>query len=234
MSSTPPFALLFDLDGTLLDSIDLLLECMEFAFAGRATVPARPAWTAGIGIPLREQMRGFDVAEHEVELLVSRYRLHQDARLERLTTLFPGAAESVAWARQHGVALGVVTSKGRGMTERSLRHVGLRAAFDVIITADDTNKHKPDPTPVREALARLGVPPSRALFVGDSTHDMHAGRAAGTFTGAALWGPFSRAQLEITQPTHWLESPAEVPALVDSLRGSSVRTSRRGGVQPGT
>lgn len=217
MPNAQPFAVLFDLDGTLLDSIGLLLECMEYAFAGRTTIPSRPDWVAGIGTPLRGQMRDFDVAEHEVEHIVSRYRVHQDAHLERRTTLFPGALETVMWARSIGMPVGVVTSKGRGMTTRSLAHVGMLDKFDVIITADDTARHKPDPLPVRQALEALGVPPHRALFVGDSTHDMHSGNRAGTFTGAALWGPFSRDQLSTTNPTHWLSSLAEVRPLVERL-----------------
>ena len=221
MPAAAKFAVLFDLDGTLLDSIGLLLECMEYAFAERALVPSRVLWTAGIGTPLRDQMRDFSVAEHEIESLVERYRVHQHVNLERLTSLFPGARDTVMWARDAGVHVGVVTSKGRGMTRRSLAHVGLLEAFDIIITADDTIRHKPDPMPVWQALRALGVPPERALFVGDSTHDMRAGRAAGTHTGAALWGPFSREQLAETDPTYWLGTLAEVSPLVETLRVSA-------------
>ncbi len=159
MPNVQPFAVLFDLDGTLLDSIGLLLECMEYAFADRAAIPSRAAWVAGIGTPLRGQMRDFDVADHEVEQIVARYRVHQDAHLERRMSLFPGALETVLWARGVGMPVGVVTSKGRGMTTRSLAHVDLLDKFDVIITADDTARHKPDPLPVRQALEALGVPP---------------------------------------------------------------------------
>jgi pyrophosphatase PpaX len=212
------FALLFDLDGTLLDTIDLLLESMEHAFAGRPHVPTRAAWTAGIGTPLRGQLRAFDVDDDELEAVVARYRVHQDAHLEGMTRAFPCATEVLRWARDARIPTAVVTSKGRGMTERSLRHVGLLDAFDTIVTADDTTRHKPDPDPVHLALARLDVPPERALFVGDSTHDMHAGRAAGTFTGAALWGPFAREVLAATAPTHWLDSLHDVPAITEALR----------------
>ncbi len=216
-AGAPPFALLFDLDGTLLDSIGLLLECMEYAFEGRAVVPTREAWTAGIGTPLRDQMRQFAVQEHEVEDVVARYRVHQDANLERLTSLFPGTTEVLGWARSARLQLGVVTSKGRGMTMRSLVHVGLEHAFDVVITASDTERHKPDPLPVQRALDAVRARPEHAFFVGDSTHDMHAGRGAGTFTGAALWGPFSRQQLDVTRPTHWLEGLADVPHVTADL-----------------
>ncbi len=217
MTDSRNFAVLFDLDGTLLDSIGLLLECMEYAFAGRQVVPTRELWTAGIGTPLRVQMREFSVDEHEIESVVARYRTHQHANLERLTTLFPGAHEVVHTLRESGVKTGVVTSKGRGMTLRSLAHVGLADAFDVVVTADDTTRHKPDPLPVEHALYALGLTPDRALFVGDSTHDMYSGRAAGTATGAALWGPFTRGQLEGAGPTYWLQQVAEVPSVVGEL-----------------
>jgi len=217
MSRARRFALLFDLDGTLLDSIDLLLDCMQYAFAGRPIAPTRAQWTEGIGTPLRQQLREWHVAEHELEQVLRRYRAHQDVHVERMTSLFPGAREVLQWARTQSVPVGVVTSKGRGMTTRSLRHVGLADAFDVIITADDTVRHKPDPLPVQHALQQLGVSPDRALFVGDSTHDMHAGRRAGTFTGAALWGPFSRASLESTSPTHWFDALHDIPTVVETL-----------------
>ncbi len=217
MPRAPRFAVLFDLDGTLLDTIDLLVDCMTFAFAGRAIVPTREGWTAGIGTPLRQQLRDWQVEPHEIEDVVARYRVHQDAHLERMTRTFPGAHEVLAWARASGVATAVVTSKGLGMTTRSLRHVGLLDAFDTLVTADDTTRHKPDPLPVHHALAQLRVPAERALFVGDSTHDMHAGRGAGVYTGAALWGPFPRTALAEASPTHWLERLDEVPAIVQGL-----------------
>src|SRR5690606_15152390 len=111
MSAANTSAVLFDLDGTLLDSIGFLLDCMEYAFHGREVIPSRAQWTAGIGTPLRTQMREFAVSEHELESVVSRYRVHQDANLERQIALFPGALDVISWARNSDVRLGVVTSK---------------------------------------------------------------------------------------------------------------------------
>jgi len=87
-----------------------------------------------------------------------------------------------------------------------------------VVGMDATTRHKPAPEPVWHALEVLGgIPPRRALFVGDSTHDMRAGRAAGVRTAAALWGPFSRDQLAPTAPDHWLETIGEVRGLVTRL-----------------
>ena len=206
-------ALLFDLDGTLIDSIQLLLECAEFAFVGRTRAPTRAQWTAGIGTPLRTQLAEWTDTEAEIDSLVDRYRIYQDANLERLTTAFPGVRDALAWARTAGHATGLVTSKGRIMTARSLAHVGLAHAFDTIVTYEETTRHKPMADPVLLALERLDIAPSHALYVGDSTHDMHAGNAAGVATAAAQWGPFSRAELEAANPTYWMTDMLDLHAI---------------------
>jgi pyrophosphatase PpaX len=210
-------ALLFDLDGTLIDSIGLLLDCMDSAFAGRSKRPTRAEWTAGIGTPLRTQLAEWADSPEDINSLVEGYRTYQDAHLERLTSLFPDVAETLAWATAQGHATALVTSKGRVMTDRSLRHVGLHDAFDAIVTYEETTRHKPMPDPVWLALERLGLPADRALFVGDSPHDMGAGRAAQVRTAAALWGPFSRAELADANPTYWLERMGELPAVLSAF-----------------
>ncbi len=210
-------ALLFDLDGTLIDSIGLLLESMRFAFEGRERAPTTAEWVAGIGTPLRTQLAEWCDGAAEVESLVERYRDYQSIHLPRLTTAYPGVLDTIAWARAQGHATALVTSKGRGMTARSLEHVGLQGAFDAIVTFEETVRHKPLPDPVLLALDRLALPASGALFVGDSPHDMHAGRGAGVRTAAAQWGPFSRAELAVAAPDYWMNSISELPAVVASL-----------------
>jgi pyrophosphatase PpaX len=92
--------------------------------------------------------------------------------------------------------------------------VGLDSFFDVVVGLESCARHKPDPEPVRIALGRLGIAPNTAVFVGDSPHDMTAGRAAGVRTVAALWGPFSRAQLARSEPDHYIERMPELLAIV--------------------
>jgi pyrophosphatase PpaX len=210
-------ALLFDLDGTLIDSIGLLLECMEFAFAPRSRRPTTAEWVAGIGTPLRTQLAEWCDGDADVEAMVTRYREYQDLHLERLTSAFPGVVDTLAWAKAAGYPTAIVTSKGRGMTDRSLRHVGLLASFDAIVTFEETTRHKPLPDPVWLACARLGVAPTHALFVGDSPHDMYAGRAAGSRTAAALWGPFTRDELAPAHPDFYLGAFDELPQIVAAL-----------------
>ena len=211
-------ALLFDLDGTLIDSIGLLLSSMEHAFAGHPRAPTRAQWTAGIGTPLRTQLAEWCDDDAQVEALVGRYREFQGVHLEGLTTLYPGVLELLHWARDEGFATGIVTSKGRGMTDRSLQHVGIAELFETIVTYEDSSRHKPGPEPVLLALARLGVEPRDSVFVGDSPHDMHSGRAAGVQTAAALWGPFTREELASAAPDWWLTRIGELQDIVTAMR----------------
>lgn len=217
----PITALLFDLDGTLIDSIELLLRSMEAAFVDHRPRPTRAQWTAGIGTPLRTQLAEWCDTDDQVVALVDRYREYQDQNLESLTTLFPGVAETVAWAREAGLKTAIVTSKGRVMTARSLAHVDLQDAFDTIVTYEETAKHKPSPEPVLLALARLAATPDQAIFIGDSTHDMLSGQSAGVQTAAATWGPFSRVELEGTNPTHWLTRMDQLQGIVNGFNRPS-------------
>jgi pyrophosphatase PpaX len=113
--------------------------------------------------------------------------------------------------------MAVVTSKATAGARRGLSRTGIERFFSVIVGADETARHKPDPEPVYLALERLGRTPSEALFVGDSTHDVRAGRAAGVVTVAACWGPFERTALAAAGADHFLDCLADLPALVERL-----------------
>lgn len=219
-ASTRPLAVLFDLDGTLVDTIDLLLDSVRHAFRDRTErVPTEAEWIAGIGTPLASQLRPFAVDAADLALLVAGYREYQREHHDRMTRCYDRAVEVVSALRGRGHPTGVVTSKTDEIARRSLAHVGLLPLMDVVVAADATARHKPDPEPVRLALARLGYPPASAIFLGDSPHDVHAGNAAGVTTVAALWGPFSRDVLEQAGPTYYLDQIAALPGLVERIQG---------------
>ena len=115
--------------------------------------------------------------------------------------------------RERGVTLGVVTSKLRAGCERGLKLTGLMEHFPLLVTADDVKRPKPDPEPVELALERAGATRANTIFIGDSPHDMAAGRAAGVATAAVLWGPFSVDALNASSPTFLLERPEEILSL---------------------
>lgn len=113
-----------------------------------------------------------------------------------------------------GIALAIVTSKHRESALRGIDLCGLMNHFPVVVTPEDVIHAKPHPEPVVHALRELRVSPADALFVGDSPHDVAAGRGAGTRTAGALWGPFPRATLEAARPNVLLERPADVLRLL--------------------
>lgn len=208
---------LFDLDGTLIDSVRLILDSYHHTMATHA-LPARDDdyWLAGLGTPLTVQFAEWAAEPHMMEQLVATYReynlRHHDDRVQA----YPGVAELLPRLRARGLMLGLVTSKNRTGAQRGLRVCGLEQHFQVLVCADDVSQPKPHPEPVTRALEALGAEPSRAIYVGDSRHDMASGRAAGVRTGAVLWGPFDRAHLAPTNPDYWLEQPMDLTTLLGS------------------
>jgi pyrophosphatase PpaX len=210
-----PRAVLFDLDGTLIDSVELIVNSALYAFekCGRPA-PAAHEWLADLGLPLRTMFGRFISDDAAVDQLVAGYREYQLANHDRLVRPYDEVTATLTALRDRGCAVAVVTSKAEPLAQRGLTHVGLNGFFDVVVGLESCTRHKPDPEPVHVALDRLGVPPKDAAFVGDSPHDMAAGRAAGVTTVAALWGPFTRAQLAPSEPDYYIERMGEVLSIV--------------------
>ena len=220
MTIVRPMAVLFDLDGTLIDTIGLLLECARHTFVGRTPAPTDEEWIAGIGTPLRNQFAAYTSSEEEIEQLTQRYRAFQREHHDRLTTAFPGVLEVLDELESRGHPMGIVTSKSNEMMDRGLEWVGIMRHMKTRIGMDNAKRHKPDPHPVQAALEELEYEPSESIFVGDSPHDIASGNAAGVTTVAALWGPFSREQLEPLRPAHYLENIRDLPGLISRIEST--------------
>jgi pyrophosphatase PpaX len=217
MTTTRPLAVLFDLDGTLIDTIDLLLECARHTFEGRTPAPTDDEWIAGLGTPLRKQFAAYTSSDEEIELLAQRYRAYQREHHDRLTSAFPGVVETLDELERRGHPMGIVTSKSNEMMDRGLEWVGIMRHMRTRVGMDNAKRHKPDPHPVEVALEELGYSPDEALFVGDSPHDIASGNAAGVISVAAMWGPFTREQVEPYHPSHYLDRITDLPRLIESL-----------------
>ena len=215
MTSAPRFDVcLFDLDGTLIDSIGLIMASFRHTMrTHRGSVPDETRWRAGFGTPLRGQLRAFARDDEEAARMVDTYRAYTDAHHDQLLAPYAGIDHGLAALHRAGVRLAVVTSKSHALARRGLDRCALSHYFDVLVGFDDVTEHKPHPAPVLAALERLGARPSEALFVGDSPHDIRAGRAAGVRTAAVLWGPFSRQDLAREAPHHWLVGPESIADL---------------------
>ncbi len=208
-------AVLFDLDGTLIDSTRLIIESYHHTMrVHRGATLSDAEWIRGLGTPLRVQFRRFTDDADEIQRMIATYREWNLTHHDEMVRAFPDAVTAVTSLKAAGARLGIVTSKNRHGVERGLGLCGFDGLFDAIVTCDDLEASKPDPAPVLAALARLDVPAASTLFVGDSPHDIAAGRDAGTRTAACLWGPFDRETLAAERPDYWLDSFRELPPLV--------------------
>jgi len=205
---------LFDLDGTLIDSIRLILDSYHHTLS-RHNLPARTdeEWLRGVVTPLHIQFSAWQESPEILEAMIATYRAFNLEHHDRMVTIYPGVLDAVREIKAVGTQTGLVTSKNRHGAVRGLKLVGLEALMDVLVCADEVVNPKPHPEPVEKAIALLGADPATTVYVGDSIHDMHSGRKAGVHTAAALWGPFKRSHLESAQPDYWLETPADLVRL---------------------
>jgi pyrophosphatase PpaX len=206
---------LFDLDGTLIDSIRLILDSYHHTLT-QHKLPARTdeEWLRGVGTPLHVQFSEWRESPEVLEAMIATYREYNLKHHDRLVTVYPGVVEAVREIKAAGIQTGLVTSKNRQGALRGLKLVGLEALMDVLVCCDEVANPKPHPEPVEKAVELLGANPATTVYVGDSIHDMNSGRAAGVHTAAALWGPFGRDHLESAKPDYWLETPGDLVGLL--------------------
>ena len=191
---------LFDLDGTVIDSGSIILASMRHAaqtVLGREIPDAQ--LVAAVGGPgLIEQMRILD--EDRVDELVECYRAHNEPLHSELAEC-AGMTDALTTLKQEGRRLGIVTAKRRATVDIAFRYLPLESFFEVVVGSDDTERHKPDPQPLLFALEQLDVEPAQAAYVGDSPFDVRAAKAGGLHAIAVTWGGIHhRERLEAEQP----------------------------------
>jgi pyrophosphatase PpaX len=178
---------LFDLDGTLIDSGEIILSSFRHATKTvlEREIPDEVLAAAVGGSNIYDQMRAFD--EERAEELVRVYREHNEPLHDELVA-FEGIERVLQQLKAEGRQLGIVTAKRRRTVDLAFAILPLERYFDAVVTAEQTEHHKPHPEPVLTALDRLHAKPAEAAFVGDSPFDMGAGKAAGVFTVGVSWG----------------------------------------------
>jgi pyrophosphatase PpaX len=206
---------LFDLDGTLIDSVRLILDSYHHTLAMHGLPPrSDEEWLRGVGTPLTAQFAEWRDEAGTMEALIATYRRYNLEHHDRMVTVYPGVVEVVTRLKAEGIATGLVTSKNRAGALRGLTLARLESLMDVLVCADEVTNPKPHPEPVETAVRLLGAETVATVYVGDSIHDMQSGRAAGVRTAAALWGPFGRDHLEGARPDYWLETPGDLVPVV--------------------
>ena len=166
---------------------------------------------AGVGEPLMTQMRALDA--DRAQELYDAYREHNHRVHDEMITGFAGMEAALDRLKAAQRRLAIVTSKSADTTAMAFRAVGLREYFDAVVTASDSDAHKPAPEPILLALERLGAPADHAVYIGDAPVDVAAGKAAGVATIAVVWGVFSRAALAAAAPDFTVATPAALADL---------------------
>ena len=212
----------FDLDGTLLDSIPLIVQSMRHALEEEfGYSPSDKELVSGIGTPLDGQLKlhgakhlGRQISDAELKRSRASYLDHNLSNHDASIKTFNGVSEIINLLHQSKIPMGIVTSKPQSTARRGLKICGLEDLFEFVIGYDDVTHPKPHPEPVLKAIGLMNAVPDSCLFVGDSPHDILSGKRANCLTGAALWGPFDTAELEACGPTYMLTSMADIPALL--------------------
>lgn len=188
-------AYLFDLDGTLADTLPLIVESSQLALAELGRRATDEKIISLIGMPLLET--------GEVLLGPGQGELYRDCYQKHFATLdssalaaFPGLSELLAALASRGGKLACVTSKRRGPTQRTLAQIGLGQYFSVVVTAEDCERHKPHGEPALTALTQLDATGEKAIFIGDSKFDVGCAHHAGLPCCGVTWGAEDEARLK--------------------------------------
>ncbi len=211
-------AILFDLDDTLLDSLDARIEALEYVFvqANVHHLTAKQFLRDLHGTQLIEALSQLGAAQKIETNLFENYRQVYWTKKPGRIALYPGVKPMLAELCSCGVKLGIVTQKVRlfeidghsAGALKELEELGISNLFSVIVGFEDVSHYKPDPDSINLALSRLGVRPSKTLVVGDSTADIGAARAAGCWSCYATWGiPAAEQRLESIQADLVVEKP---------------------------
>jgi phosphoglycolate phosphatase len=204
-----PYLVMFDLDGTLIDTPRGIVETFAAAFASMDLEPRDPAAIrATIGRPLEEafsRLMGVPLDDGLVAHGVKQYQVFfKELVLPRATTLvFPGVLDGLATLRDQGFALAVATTKFYASADALLKAAGLRHEFSVVVGGDQVTRPKPNPEMGLLIMRQLGISAERSVMVGDTTHDLLMAKAAGMRSVAVTYGVHSVAELKSSDPT-WI------------------------------
>jgi pyrophosphatase PpaX len=216
MNKAPKWdTILFDVDGTLIDSIPFIVESFQHAFWRHLGHPLDEATIlAGIGTPLETAFSHWP--PEQAKALMESYLEYNHANLHHGIAVFWQVPALLEQLQQMGIPLGIVTSKRLSALEPTLEDFDLARFFDLVITKEDTKLHKPNPEPLYEAMKRLNLTrPDRILYVGDSIHDLECAVRAGCQPVMVGWTRMPRQALHQAHPAIWIEQASELLNLLE-------------------
>lgn len=207
--------LLFDLDGTLINTNDLIISSfmhtLEHYYPGQYK---KEDVLQFMGPPLMDSFNKLD--REKAEEMAQFYRDFNHSKHDELVTEFEGVYDTIKTLHEQGYKLAIVTTKKRYTVEMGLKLTKLDPFFDVVVTLDDVTHAKPDPEPLLKALEQLGSKPKNTIMVGDNNHDIEGGKNTGTLTAGVAWAMKGREYIESFHPDFVLDNMSD---LLDILGG---------------
>ncbi|MGG2105152.1 pyrophosphatase PpaX [Lysinibacillus pakistanensis] len=206
-------ALLFDFDGTLLNTNDLIIQTFMHVLNERFPGQYSPKdCLKFLGPSLKQTMS--DIAPGEEDAMIAKYRKYNELHHDELVTQYPDVVSTLEQLKAMGLKLAIVSTKRNGMIDRGLSVLGANHLFDVCIGTDDVKNVKPDPEPVLLALKRLGVNKEEAIMIGDNSHDIEAGHNAGIRAAGVAWAFKGPEYLQQFKPEYMLHHMTDLLDIV--------------------
>lgn len=201
--------IIFDLDGTLSNSVPCIMKCSELVHKAMG-IPWDPVWQKSvIGKPLYQCALEVTEESRVQEYLDYNKRLSEEY-MPKMIVPFEGAVELVADLKKAGIKMCIATSRLKWGAVLSCEKIGISDYLERIIAVEDTKTHKPEPEPALLAMETMGLSPENCVFIGDSPYDIGCGHNAGTESIAVGWGVTEKAKLLAANPTHYCETMADL------------------------
>jgi len=214
MTTQPITTLLFDFDGTLLDTNELIIQSFLSVLGKR--YPGRfmrEDVLHFIGPSLKQTFDNID--ENLTAELILEYRTWNIEMHDQMVVEYDGVSETLRLLKARGIKMAIVSTKKQDIIQRGLKFMGIEDIFEIVIALDDVVNPKPDPEPILLALERLNATPQEALMIGDNSHDIEGGQNALVRTAGVSWTAKGEAYLATFKPTYMLQHISELLEIVD-------------------
>lgn len=211
--------ILFDFDGTLANTIDLIVATFEYTLqTALGFTPPRQEIINTIGLPLGDAMTILSRQPEMVTDLRKVYKIFNAANHDKMIKPIDGIAELLAELKQREIKIAVVTSKKQVMLERGINCLNMISYIDATVSVLDTERGKPHPDPMLLASERLGLQPEECLCVGDSPYDLQSGHAAGCKTVAVGYTTFPWQKiLDERKPDYTINKPQDLVKIIEKI-----------------
>ncbi len=203
---------LFDVDGTLIDTAELIFQCFKYSCKKFADVDiSRDVVMKHIGLPFKGQLDRYigETTEMRCDEVFTEHMKYQATQYKKYLKAFDSVSELLDALVEKNIKIGIVTSRKKDSLLPYLNETGLGDYFKVIISPEDTVNHKPYPEPIEAALNKLKSKPETCIYIGDSIYDIEAGSRAGCDTAFVSWSNIDASECHI-KPTYVIDSPLDL------------------------